>query len=217
VSIDQVSDDVLQHGADVAGLPPWQRADVQPEVHPVGNDVDLGAGVHDGGGHCDVGAGVGLAGQADEWQLVAERVDAFGVEQRAGELRREPDALDEPGPRLVELGLRPVGVNPPDHLGRLHQGIVGAEGLASVPRGSLDGESTPVDALLADDHRETGCAVGTAHGKSTRFGDHVIGAHVVCGVLAQPSGPVGAEGLLVGDRDVGEVTRRPEPGEGEVA
>ena len=90
----------------------------------------LRPGPHDGRGHGGVGAGVGLAGQAEQGQLVAELVDPVGVEQGLGQLGREADPLDEAGPGLVQLGLGPVLVDPADHLGRLDQGVVGPQGLA---------------------------------------------------------------------------------------
>ncbi len=102
----------------------------------------------------------------------------------------------------------PVLVDAADHLGRLDQGVVGPEGLAAVARGALDRQPAPEDPLLAHDHRKPGGPVGPAHGEAPRLGDHVVGVDVVGGVLAQPLGTVGAEGLLVGHGHVGEVTGR---------
>ncbi len=187
------------------------------ELDPVGDHVDLGPGPHDGRGHRGVGAGVGLSGQADQGELVAEGVDAVGVEQRLGQLGREADPLDEPGPCLVQLGLGPVLVDPTDHLGRLDQGVVGPQGLAAVARRAPDGEDAPVDALLTDDHRQPGGAVGSAHREAPRLGDDVVGVDLVGGVLAQPLGPVGAECLLVGHGHVGEVPGGPETARCQVA
>ena len=132
--VGQIADDLLQHGPHIGGVPSRERPDVDLELDPVGDHVDLGAGPHDGRCHGGVGAGVGLTGQADQGELVAEAVDAVGVEQGLGQLRREADPLDEPDPCLVQLGLGPVLVDPSDHLGRLDQGVVGPQGLAAVAR-----------------------------------------------------------------------------------
>ena len=69
---------------------------------------------------------MGLAGQTNHGQLVAERIDPVGVEERFAQFRRESQPIDEPGPCLMEFGRRPVLVDTPDHLGRLDQGIVGS-------------------------------------------------------------------------------------------
>ena len=113
--------------------------------------------------------------------------------------------LDEAGPRLVHLGLGPVLVDAADDLGRLHQRVVGAQRLGTVARGAPHGERAPEGPFLAHDDRQASHAVGAVHRESARLGDHVVGIDVVGGVPAEPSGAVGAERLLVGDGDVGEV------------
>ena len=116
----------------------------------------------------------------------------------------------------MEIGLRLVLVDPPHDLGRLDQRVVGAERLGAVARDAADGQSAPVDALLTDDDRQPGRAVGADHREAARLGDHVVGADVVGGVPAEPLGAEGGERLLVGDRGVGEIARRAEAASGEV-
>ena len=83
-------------------------------------------------------------------------VDPVGVEQGPGQIRREADPGDEPGPGLVQLGGGTVLVDAADHLGRLDQRVVRPEGLTAVARGAPDRQEAPEDALLAHDHRAGG-------------------------------------------------------------
>ncbi len=196
---------------------PGESADVDLQFDPVGDHVDLGAGVHHGGGHGGMGAGVGLAGQTQFRQVVAEGVDLAGVEERLGEVGRIPEALDEPAPDLVHLGLGAVLVDAPDDLRRLDQRVVGAEGLGGVTGNSLHGQDAPEDALLAHDHREPGAAIGADRRESAGLGDHVIAVYCVGVMLAQPLGSMDPDCLLVGHRHVGEVAGGAEPIFGQVA
>ena len=84
-------------------------------------------------------------------QRLAEGADAVGVEQRAGELGGEPDALDEAPPRVVDVGGGLVLGQAADDLGRLHQGVVGAQRLRRVPGRAPHGHGAPEGALLPGD------------------------------------------------------------------
>ena len=162
--VGQVAEGVAEHGLDLGLVPARQRPDVDLEPDPVGDDVDLGPRLHDGGGHGGVGAGVGLAGQAEGGKLVAERADGFGVEQRAGDFRREADALDEAAPGVVDvgrrLGARPDGGRPrPPSPGRCRCAVVARRG-PGVPRTVMVHQKTPFSPVMTGRRTPSGPAMG---------------------------------------------------------
>ena len=173
-------------------------------------------GVHDGGRHGGVRAGVCLTGEAQRGQLVAEAADALGVEQGLGHLRPEVEALDEPAPRLVDVGGHVVLGEAAHHLGRLHEGVVGAQGLRGVARGAAHGQDAPEDALLTGDDRQPD-PLGGVRGEPARLGDEVVHAHLVGHVFGEPLGAVAPESLLVGHADEQQVPLGTEPLDRQVA
>ena len=164
-----------------------------------------------------MGARMGLAGQAEQGERLAELADAVGVEQRGGELVGEPDALHEPAPGLVDVSGRLVLGQPPDDLGRLHQRVVGPQRLRSVSGGAAHGEGAPEGALLPGDDGQSDPAVRTLHREPARLGHEVVAAHLVGEMLGQPLGSVGAQRLLVRHAEEHEVAAGAEPGAGQMA
>ena len=106
---------------------------------------------------------MGLAGEAEQRAGCRRIADAVGVEQRAGELLGEADALDEASPRVVDVGGRLVLGQPAHDLGRLHQGVVGPKGLRGVPgvpRTVMVHQKAPFSPVMTGRRTPSGLAMG---------------------------------------------------------
>ena len=124
----EVAERVGEHLLDVAAALTGQCSDVDLDVHPIRDDVGLGAPVNDRGRKRGVRTRVGLPHQADR-QLFAELVERVRVEEARVPVASEVDAFDEAPPRVMNHRGRPVLGETPHDLGSGDERVVGTERL----------------------------------------------------------------------------------------
>ncbi len=197
----EVTERFVEHGANVIAGLSRQRADVDLELDPVGDDIGLGAGSHHGGRERGVRAGMRLAGQPDHRELGNEVVEAVGVEQRVGQFGGKLHPFDKAAPDVVDLRLGPILGDSADYLGRLDERVVRPQRRRCVPGGPSDDQAAPERALLTDDHGQLRAAPGR-HRNPAGLGDDVVSRDGISLVLREPCRPVVPERLLVGHGQV---------------